>query len=206
MTAHPMIKGKPFSFTKENEKHVLEILKKYPEGRQASAILPFLDLAQRQNGGWLSKESLEYVAERLKLPIMHVYEVASFYSMFNFKPVGKYFIQVCTTTPCWLRGSDDVLKACKNHLGDIKPGEVTKDGNFSYREVECLGACANAPMVQINDEYYEDLDEKSMGKILTALRKGESVRIGSQIGRKSSEPRSTKKTTSTPSKAKKKEK
>ncbi len=161
---------------------------RYPKGREKSALVPILDLAQRQAGGWLSREVLDYVALFMKLPVIHVYEVASFYSMFNLKPVGAHFVQVCTTTPCWLRGSDQILGACKKVLGDKAFEGVSADGQFSVREVECLGACANAPMVQINDDYYEDLDEESMTQILKDLQAGRKVKTGSQVGRLSSAP------------------
>lgn len=180
--------GKTFSFTKENELVAQDIIKRYPEGREKSALIPILDLAQRQVGGWLPREVLDYVARYLSLPVIHVYEVASFYSMFNLKPVGKHFVQVCTTTPCWLRGSDGVLSACKKVLGEKAFSGVSEDGLFTVTEVECLGACSNAPMVQINDDYYEDLDHESMTQLLQNLKSGKDVKVGSQIGRLGSSP------------------
>ena len=162
-----------FTFTTENQKQAQTILKRYPEGRQKSAVLPLLDMAQRQSGGWLPQPALECVSEMLSLSPMRVYEVASFYTMFHLKPVGRHHVQVCTTTPCWLRGSDDVVKVCQKKLG-IKLGQMTKDGEFSLSEVECLGACTNAPMMQINDDYYEDLDSKRIEKILADLKAGEA--------------------------------
>lgn len=159
------IKADNFSFTQENLVKAEAIIAKYPEGRQKSATLPLLDLAQRQNNGWLSVAAIEYVANFLGEPYMRVYEVASFYSMFYLKPVGKYHIQVCGTTPCWLRGAADIVKACENRLG-IKCGETSEDGLFSISEVECLGACINAPVVQINDDYYENLDEQKIAEII----------------------------------------
>ena len=158
-----------FSFDKKNLSLAEDIIKKYPSEGKKSAILPLLDLAQRQNGGWLPVPAIEYVANMLEMPYMRAYEVATFYTMFNLKPVGKNHIQVCTTTPCWLRGSDDIMKTCKEKIG-IKDKEVTKDQKFSLIEIECLGACVNAPVVQINDDYYEDLTPKKMEAIIDKLR------------------------------------
>lgn len=158
-------KNSKFNFNKENIQKAEEIVAKYPEGRQKSAVLPLLDLAQRQNDGWLSVDAIEYVADYILEPYMRVYEVASFYSMFYLKPVGKHHIQVCGTTPCWLRGAADILKTCEDHIG-IKCGSTSEDGNFTISEVECLGACVNAPLVQINDDYYEDLTPEKMRSII----------------------------------------
>ncbi|MBX9697145.1 MAG: NADH-quinone oxidoreductase subunit NuoE [Alphaproteobacteria bacterium] len=180
--------GHPFSFSSKTREKAQKIISHYPNGREKSALVPILDLAQRQAGGWLSREVLDYVALFMNLPIIHVYEVASFYSMFNLKPVGTHFVQVCTTTPCWLRGSDQILSACKKVLGEKAFDGVSTDGHFSVKEVECLGACANAPMVQINDDYYEDLDEESMTRILKDLQAGRDVKAGSQMGRVCSAP------------------
>src|SRR3546814_654809 len=160
---------------------------KYPAGRQQSAVMPLLDLAQRQHDNWLPQAAIKCVAEMLGMPVIRVLEVASFYTMYNLAPVGKHFIQVCTTTPCWLAGSDKVVSACRKHLG-IGPGETTPDGEFTVIEVECLGACVNAPMLQYNDDFYEDLDEASTGKIIDALKRGETPKPGPQNGRLSSEP------------------
>lgn len=176
-----------FSFTPETNARARAIIARYPEGRQASATIALLDLAQRQNGGWLSREAIEYVADYLDIAPIRVHEVATFYSMFNLKPVGKYFIQVCRTTPCWLCGSDDLTRLCRDKLG-IGKGETTEDGLFTLVEVECLGACANAPMVQINDDYYEDLNAERLSEILDALKAGREVKVGSQTGRRSSAP------------------
>ncbi|PCJ25253.1 MAG: NADH-quinone oxidoreductase subunit NuoE [Rickettsiales bacterium] len=162
-------KTEVFSFNKENLKKAQEIIAKYPEGRQKSAMLPLLDLAQRQNDGWLSVAAIECVANHISEPYIRAYEVASFYSMYNLKPVGKYHIQVCGTTPCMLRGAEDIMKSCEKHAL-AKCGENSKDGLFTVSEVECLGACVNAPMIQINDDYYEDLDPKKVGDIIKALR------------------------------------
>ena len=160
-----------FKFSDENLAKAKKIIAKYPEGRQQSAVLPLLDLAQRQNNSYATEAVIDAVAAMLGMPRIRVLEVASFYTMFNPKPVGKYHLQCCTTTPCWLRGSDEVVDAMKKHLG-IGFGEMTTDGLFSMLEVECLGACVNAPVVQINDDFYEDLDAASVVKILEALRAG----------------------------------
>ncbi len=163
--------SKKFSFDKTSLAKAKGIIKKYPEGRQRSAVLPLLDMAQRENGGWLSVETIEYVADMLEMPYMRVYEVASFYTMFNLKPVGKHHVQICGTTPCWLRGAEDIKQACEKSL-NIKCGETTKDGLFTLSEVECLGACVNAPVVQINDDYYEDLTPKLMTEVLDSRLRG----------------------------------
>ncbi|MDJ0942055.1 MAG: NADH-quinone oxidoreductase subunit NuoE [Kiloniellales bacterium] len=176
-----------FSFSPENDTRAKAIVGRYPEGRQASAVLALLDLAQRQNDGWLSGEAIEYVADYLDIAPIRAHEVATFYSMFNLEPVGKYFIQVCRTTPCWLCGSDDLTQLCRDKLG-IEKGGTTEDGLFTLVEVECLGACANAPMVQINDDYYEDLNAERLAEILDALKAGREVKVGSQSGRQSSAP------------------
>ena len=160
---------KEFSFNKENLKTAREIVAKYPKGRQKSAMLPLLDLAQKQNGGWLSVAVIEYVANYISEPFMRAYEVATFYTMYNIKPVGKYHIQVCGTTPCWLRGADDIMKSCEKHT-KTKCGETSKDNMFTISEVECLGACVNAPIIQINNDYYENLDSKKIGDIIKKLK------------------------------------
>ncbi|PCJ60380.1 MAG: NADH-quinone oxidoreductase subunit NuoE [Rhodospirillaceae bacterium] len=182
-----------FVFSGPNQTKVERILAKYPEERQASAVLPLLDLAQRQSGGWLPRAAMDHVAEFLSMPPIRVYEVATFYTMFNLKPVGEHFIQICTTTPCWLRGSGDIVRACKETLG-IGPGETTEDGKFTVAEAECLGACVNAPMIQIGDDYYEDLDPEGMKKILELLQRGEKPTPGSQTGRRCGAPQSGPKT------------
>ena len=176
-----------FEWSSENFKIISDIIKKYPSNRIQSAVIPLLDLAQRQNDGWLSKNSLEKVAETLSMSYIRVLEVATFYSMFNLEPIGKNFVQICRTTPCWLRGSENLSKVamevCKTNLG-----ETSTDNKFTVVEVECLGACCNAPMVQINDDYYEDLDEENFRKILLNLKNNKSNKAGSQIGRKASQP------------------
>ena len=181
-----------FAWTAENAKKAAEILGRYPKGREQSGSLPLLDLAQRQVGaetstqGWLPVPVIEYVARAIGVPYMRVYEVATFYTMFNMAPVGRYHVQVCGTTPCMLAGSDDVLAACKNR--GLSKGHTTPDGLFTLTEVECLGACANAPMVQINDDNYEDLDYDRTTAILEALATGKTLPPGSQTGRRDSCP------------------
>ena len=181
-----------FEWTPENARKAKEIVARYPEGRQMSASIPFLDLAQRQVGaetntqGWLPLPVMEFVARELDMAPIHVLEVATFYTMFNLQPVGRFHVQVCGTTPCMLRGSDDVLRACE--LRGMRKGHTTEDGLFTLTEVECLGACANAPMVQINDDNYEDLTEEKMGAILDALASGKSPKPGPQVERQTSCP------------------
>lgn len=177
---------KEFAFTAENLERAKTIIAKYPVGRQQSAVMPLLDLAQRQHGGWLPRVAMDVVADMLSMPRIKAYEVATFYSMYNLKPVGKHFVQVCTTTPCWLVGSEGVVDACKKHLG-IGLGETTADGQFTLVEVECLGACVNAPMAQINDDYYEDLNPENTVALLKALAEGKPVKTGSQTGRRGSQ-------------------
>ena len=184
---HGVDQPESFAFTSENMDTAKAHIAKYPKGRQASALLPLLDLAQRQHDNWLPQAAMDYVAALLDVPRIQAYEVATFYTMFNLAPVGKHFVQVCTTTPCWLRGSDDVLRACKDELG-IGPDERTADGDFSVVEVECLGACVNAPMVQLNDDYYEDLDYERTRSLLQRLKNGERPEPGPQIERQASAP------------------
>jgi NADH-quinone oxidoreductase E subunit len=174
-----------FAFTPENQEKIKEIIARYPEGRQQSAVMPLLDLAQRQNDNWIPTAAMKVIADMLGMPEIRVFEVATFYTMYNLKPVGKHLVQVCTTTPCMLRGSDGIVETCKKKLG-IEFGETTDDGLFTMVEVECLGACVNAPMVQVNDDYYEDLTPELTEKLLDSLAKGEKVEIGSQKGRKGS--------------------
>ena len=176
-----------FNWSEESFKKASEIIKKYPESKQQSAVIPLLDLAQRQNLGWLSKTAIEKVAETLSMSYIRVLEVATFYSMFNLEPVGENFVQICRTTPCWLRGSDKLVEVAKD-VSNTKLGEISDDNKFTIVEVECLGACCNAPMVQINDDYYEDLDEDSFKKLLTNLKLSKEITKGSQIGRQTSHP------------------
>ena len=177
-----------FEWSDDNFNKIKKIINKYPQGKQQSAVLPVLDIAQRQNKGWLSKKAIEKVAETLSMSFIRVMEIATFYSMFNLKPIGKYFIQICRTTPCWLRGSDNLKKVSKELIG-CEIGEISKDNLFTVVEVECLGACCNAPMVQINDDYYEDLNENNFKDLLLKLKNGKSVIKGSQANRQSSEPK-----------------
>lgn len=176
-----------FAFTPENRAKADEFIARYPKGRQASAVLALLDLAQRQSGGWLPRPAIEHVAEILGMPFMRAYEIATFYSMFNLKPVGKHFIQLCRTTPCWLRGSDELRAVCQTKLG-VGLRETTADGKFTLVEVECLGGCVNAPVVQINDDFYEDLTPRKMENIIEKLGRGEKVPPGTQIKRLFSAP------------------
>lgn len=170
----------PFEFNEENKKRIEAILKIYPEGYKRAAMIPLLDIAQRQNGGWLPLTAMHKVAEILELPRMRVYEVATFYTMFNRKPVGKYHVQICTCTPCWLRDSDSIVQAVEEATC-CKLGSTSKDNLFTLSEVECLGACANAPMMQVNDDYYEDLTPETTTKIINAFKKGERPPAGPQV-------------------------
>ncbi len=186
-TSHPALAPQGFAFSPERLAEAERILARYPADRKASGILPLLDLAQRENGGWLSRPAQDYVAGLCEVAPIRVYEVASFYTMFYTEPVGKHLVQICRTTPCWLRGADTLTACAKQKLG-IGLGETSADGTFTLIEVECLGACANAPMVQINDHYYEDLDEASFGEILDALGQDHGVQTGSQTARQASAP------------------
>ena len=176
-----------FAFTPDNQKWAEGQITKYPEGRQASAVVPLLWRAQEQQGGYVTEPMIRVIAQMLGMSAIRVLEIATFYTMFNLKPVGKHLIQVCTTTPCWLRGSDTVVAACKKNIAN-SPETVSADGVFSWMEVECLGACVNAPVVQIGDDYYEDLDGARMESILSDLRAGRKPKPGSQIGRQTSAP------------------
>lgn len=181
-----------FAWTAENAEQAKKVIARYPEGRQQSAVMPLLDLAQRQVGaetntqGWLPVPVMEFIADQLGMAYMRVYEVATFYTMYNLAPVGRFHVQVCGTTPCMLRGSDDVMAACKAR--GLHKGGTTADGLFTLTEVECLGACANAPMVQINDDNYEDLTFDTMTAILDDLAAGRQPKIGPQIERQTSCP------------------
>jgi NADH dehydrogenase (ubiquinone) flavoprotein 2 len=186
----------PKEFSFRDDAQVADIISRYPKGKQRSATMPLLDLAQRQvaedglkanppYGGWIPRAAMDKIAEIVDVPAVKVYEVATFYSMYNLEPVGKYLVQMCTTTPCMLCGSGNIVKTCEDHLG-IHTGESTKDGLFTIVEVECLGACVNAPMVQVNDDYFEDLTPESMKQLLVDLKDGKDVTVGSQKGRKTS--------------------
>ena len=174
-----------FAFTPENIEWSKGQISKYPEGRQASAIIPLLWQAQKQEG-WLSEPAIRTVADMIDMPYMRALEVATFYTMFNLSPVGEFFVQLCGTTPCWLRGADDLKSVCRKMIGE--QGDITEDGKLSWLEVECLGACVNAPMVQINDDFYEDLTAESFEQVLTDLRAGKEVATGPQNTRHTSEP------------------
>lgn len=176
-----------FAFSSDNIARAKGIIACYPPGRQASALLPLLDLAQRQAGGWLPRAALDYVAAFLDVAPIRVYEVASFYTMYNLKPVGRHHVQVCTNLSCWLRGADEITHACQRSLG-VGFGETSPDGAFTLTEVECLGACVNAPVVQIGDDYYEDLDPAAVERILAEIKAGRTPKAGSQTGRRSCEP------------------
>ena len=176
-----------FEFTKENLELANNILKKYPEGRKKSAVMPLLYLAQNQNHNWIPLAALKYIGKFLSMPYVNVYEVATFYTMYNLAPVGKYFVQVCTTSPCLLRGANEIVKVCQDKISENKE-TISKNGLCSWTEVECLGACVNAPMIQINNDYYEDLDKNSMEKIVDSLTENKPLKPGSYRGRKSSAP------------------
>src|SRR5882762_6062361 len=191
--AIPFDQPDSFEFTAENLERAKAHIAKYPPGRQASAVLPLLWIAQYQNEGWLPRAAMDYVAKVLEMAPIRVYEVATFYTMFNLRPVGRYLLQACTTTPCWLRGSDAVVGACEKKLG-IGIGGTTADGLFTLVEVECVGACVNAPILQVNDDFYEDLDGAATEALLDALREGKAPPPGSLNGRRNSAPASGKTT------------
>ena len=174
-----------FAFTDENVSWASGQIAKFPEGRQASAIIPLLWQAQKQEG-WLSEPAIRYVADMLAMPHIRAMEAATFYTMFNLSPVGEHFVQLCGTTPCWLRGADDLKSVCRKVIGE--QGDITDDGKLSWLEVECLGACVNAPMVQINDDFYEDLTAENFEQLLDDLRSGKPVATGPQNSRHGSEP------------------
>ena len=174
-----------FEFNAENQERIKRIVAEYPAGRQQSAVIPLLDMAQRQCGGWIPRAAMDRIADTLSMAAIRVYEVATFYSMFNLRPVGRYFLQACTTTPCWLRGSDEVVATCRKKLG-INIGETTPDQRFTLVEVECLGACVNAPILQVNDDFYEDMDAGTTEELLEKLGRGEVPPKGSMKGRQGS--------------------
>lgn len=182
-----------FAFDAQSEAEIVKILAKYPEGRQASGVIPLLYLVQNQMGrqtgsAWVPRIGMDVVAARLGMPPIRVYEVATFYLMFNTQPVGRYHLQVCTTTPCWLRGSDEVTAACKKAASLRNWGETSADGLFTMTEVECLGACANAPVLQVNDDFYEDLDGPRTIALIEALKRGEAPKPGPTIDRFNAAP------------------
>tara|TARA_B100000963_G_scaffold357355_1_gene379358 strand:- start:30900 stop:31508 length:609 start_codon:yes stop_codon:yes gene_type:complete len=189
MSSKHVAKNQPssFIFSDENNIKIKDILKKYPDTKKRSAVMPLLYLAQKQNNNWIPLAAIELIAKMLDTTYIKVYEVATFYTMYNLAPVGKYFVQVCTTTPCMIRGSGKIVEMCKKIISS-KPGQLNQDLDSSWIEVECLGACVNAPMVQINNDYYEDLTEDKAEKVLKGLKQGNLPNIGSQLGRKGSEP------------------
>ena len=178
---------KNFEFSIQNLKLVEDILKKYPKERKKSAVMPLLYIAQKQNENWIPLAAIKYIAKYLSMPYINVYEIATFYTMYNLAPVGKYFVQVCTTSPCLLRGANKIVDICKKRISE-KESQISNDGKCSWMEVECLGACVNAPMMQINNDYYEDLDENSTKKILDSLFNDQPLKPGSYRGRKSTAP------------------
>jgi NADH-quinone oxidoreductase E subunit len=182
-----------FAFDADSEAEIAHIVTKYPAGKQASAVIPALYVAQRQmqrqtGSAWVPVKAMDAVAARLGMAQIRVYEVATFYFMFNTKPIGKYHLQVCTTTPCWLRGSDQITEACRKETGIKGWGETSEDGMFTMTEVECLGACVNAPILQVDDDFYEDMDTGKIAELLAALRRGEPPTPGSMAGRQTSAP------------------
>lgn len=189
MSAEP----ESFAFDADSEAKIASIIRRYPEGKQASAVIPLLYVVQKQMGrqtgsAWVPRVAMDVVAERLGMPPIRVYEVATFYFMFNTKPIGRFHLQVCGTTPCWLRGSDEVLRACKD-AGHLKGyGDTSADGLFTLTEMECMGACVNAPMIAVDDDYYEDLDYESTVQLIEALKRGERPTPGSVKGRQASAP------------------
>ena len=176
-----------FQFSEENLNKARKIIKKYPEKKQASALMPLLYLVQKQNENWIPLIAMKYLAKMLAIPYIQVYEVATFYSMYNLSPVGKYFVQVCTTTPCMIRGAEKLVDVCKNKISKNQ-NELSANRICSWKEVECLGACVNAPMLQINEDYFEDLDEEKTKEIINMILNDESPKSGSYKNRKSSEP------------------
>ena len=195
MTLKKISKNQPenFEFTKESLEEAKNIIKKYPKDKQQSAVMPLLNIAQKQNDNWIPLSAMKYIGKFLEMPYIKVYEVATFYSMYNLSPVGKNFIQVCTTTPCMIRGASKIVEACKEKISENE-NELSKDKSCSWIEVECLGACINAPMMQINDDYYEDLDKEKTLKIFDTILKGETPKPGSYRGRVNNEPENNRKT------------
>ncbi len=191
MSIKKISKNQPnfFQFSDENLNKLKEIVKKYPEEKKASAVMPLLYLVQKQNENWIPLIAIKYLAKMLDIPYMQVYEVATFYSMYNLSPVGRYFVQICTTTPCMISGAEKMVKICKNKIS-YNPNELSANKNCSWTEVECLGACVNAPMMQINDDYFEDLDEEKTEEIIEMILNDKPPQPGSYKNRKTSEPES----------------
>ena len=182
-----------FEFTLDNLEKARKVIKKYPDGKQQSAVMSLLYLVQKQNNNWIPLAAIKYIGNLLEMPYIKVYEVATFYSMYNLTPVGHHFVQVCTTTPCMIRGAYNLVEACKEKIS-LNENELSKDKSCSWMEVECLGACVNAPMMQINDDYYEDLDKEKTLKIIDQILKGETPKPGSYRGRLNTEPENNRKT------------
>ena len=182
-----------FEFSSSSMEEANKIVLKYPEGKQQSAVMALLYIAQKQNDNWIPLAAMKYIAKFLDMPYIKVYEVATFYTMYNLSPVGKYFVQVCTTTPCMIRGANKIVEACKEKISD-KENELLNDKNCSWIEVECVAACVNAPMMQINDDYYEDLDKEKTIEIFDKILKGEDPKPGSYRGRLNTEPENNRKT------------
>ncbi len=182
-----------FEFNEKSMEDAKKTISNYPEDKQQSAVMALLYIAQRQNNNWIPLSAMKYIAKFLDMPYIQVYEVATFYTMYNLAPVGEYFFQVCTTTPCMLRGAYKLVDVCKNKISKNE-NEISKDKKISWIEVECLGACVNAPMMQINDDYFEDLDEKKLEKIIETIKQDQKIEPGSYKGRKSSEPENNRST------------
>ena len=182
-----------FEFTLDNLEKAKKIIKKYPNKKQQSAVMPLLYIAQKQNNNWIPLAAIKFIGKLLEMPYIKVYEVATFYTMYNLSPVGSHFIQVCTTTPCMIRGAYKLVEACKEKISPNE-NELSKDKSCSWMEVECLGACVNAPMIQINDDYYEDLDKEKTLKLIDQILKGETPKPGSYRGRLNAEPENNRKT------------
>jgi len=195
MSLRKISKDQPvnFEFNSDNLEAAKKIVSKYPEGKQQSAVMALLYIAQKQNNNWIPLAAMKFIGKFLDMPYIKVYEVATFYTMYNLTPVGKYFIQVCTTTPCMIRGAYKLVEACKDKISE-KENELSKDKNCSWMEVECLGACVNAPIIQINDNYYEDLDKEKTLKILDEILNGKTPEPGSYKGRLNAEPENNRKT------------
>ena len=195
MTLRKISKNQPdnFEFSQDNLVQIKKIISKYPEGKQQSAVMSLLYIAQKQNDNWIPLSAMKCIGKLLNMPYIKVYEVATFYSMYNLSPVGKYFVQVCTTTPCMIRGANKLVEACKEKISEDE-SVLSNDKSCSWMEVECLGACVNAPMMQINDDYYEDLDKEKTLKILDKILKGEKPKPGSYRGRTNNEPENNRKT------------
>ena len=195
MSVKKIYKEQPetFEFSDKNMEAANKIVSNYPNGKQQSAVMALLYIAQRQNDNWIPLQAMKYIAKFLDMPYIKVYEVATFYSMYNLSPVGKYFFQVCTTTPCMLRGAYELVKVCKNKISE-KENVLSDDGKISWMEVECLGACVNAPMMQVNDDYYEDLNDKKLEEIIETIYQNKIPKPGSYSGRMNTEPVNNRKT------------